>query len=74
MAGIFGPVLVNYIRQCNVSHGVAMAQAYNMTMYVIAMLLAVGLACNALIKAVNARYHMGVTEPNVALARDTRRP
>jgi hypothetical protein len=32
MAGIFGPVLVNYIREYNVTHGVAPAQAYNVTM------------------------------------------
>ena len=29
MAGIFGPVLVNYIREYNILHGVAKAQAYN---------------------------------------------
>ena len=34
MAGIFGPVLVNYIRQYNVDHGVPAAQAYNTTMYI----------------------------------------
>ncbi len=33
MAGIFGPVLVNYIREYNITHGVAKAQAYNVTMY-----------------------------------------
>ena len=33
MAGIFGPVLVNYIREYNVTHGVPKAQAYNATMY-----------------------------------------
>ena len=31
-AGIFGPVLVNYIRQYQVDHGVPKAQAYNTTM------------------------------------------
>ena len=41
MAGIFGPVLVNYIRQYNVEHGVAKAAAYNVTMYVMAVLLIV---------------------------------
>jgi MFS family permease len=34
MAGIFGPVLVNYIREYNVTHGLAPAQAYNVTMRV----------------------------------------
>jgi MFS family permease len=58
MAGIFGPVLVNYIRQYNIEHGVAKAQAYNATMYVMAVLLVVGFVCNFFIAAVNRRYHM----------------
>jgi MFS family permease len=57
-AGIIGPVLVNYIRQYNLDHGVAKAQAYNNTMYVLAGLLAVGFVANALIKEVSRRYHM----------------
>jgi MFS family permease len=58
MAGIFGPVLVNYIRQYNVTHGVPKAQAYNTTMYVMAALLVIGFICNYFVKAVHARYHM----------------
>src|SRR5262252_322700 len=58
MAGIFGPVLVNYIREYNLSHGVAPAQAYNVTMYVMAGLLVIGFICNLLVKAVNSRFHM----------------
>jgi MFS family permease len=58
MAGIFGPVLVNYIREYNVTHGVAKAQAYNVTMYVMCALLIVGFLCNLLVTAVNSRYHM----------------
>ena len=57
-AGIFGPVLVNYIRQYNVDHGVAPAQAYNTTMYLMAGLLVVGFVCNACIRAVSERHHM----------------
>ncbi len=57
-AGIFGPVLVNYIREYQINHGVPKAQAYNTTMYIMAGLLVVGLICNSLIKAVNSRYHM----------------
>src|SRR5271168_5359047 len=52
MAGIFGPVLVNYIREYNIAHGVPKAQAYNVTMYIMAGLLFVGFFCNLLIKAV----------------------
>jgi MFS family permease len=57
-AGIFGPVLVNYIRQYNVDHGVPAAQAYNTTMYIMAGLLVIGFICNACVKAVNERHYM----------------
>jgi MFS family permease len=57
-AGIFGPVLVNYIRQYNVDHGVAKAQAYNITMYLMAVLLVVGFPCNLCITSVHERHHM----------------
>jgi MFS family permease len=58
MAGIFGPVLVNYIRQYNVEHGVAKADAYDVTMYVMAALLVIGFFCNLFIRAVDERHHM----------------
>jgi hypothetical protein len=57
-AGIFGPVLVNYIRQYNVDNGIPKAQAYNITMYLMAALLVVGFLCNLFITAVNERHHM----------------
>jgi hypothetical protein len=56
--GIFGPVLVNYIREYNVSHGVAAAQAYNVTMYVMAGLLVVGFLCNLFVRSVDKRFYM----------------
>jgi MFS family permease len=58
MAGIFGPVLVNYIRQYNLDHGVPKAQAYSVTMYIMAGLFVIGFIANVLVKAVDARYHM----------------
>jgi MFS family permease len=58
MAGIFGPVLVNYIREYNVTHGVPKAQAYNVTMYIMAGLLVIGFLCNLMVKAVHERHHM----------------
>jgi MFS family permease len=65
MAGIFGPVLVNYIREYNVTHGVPKAQAYNATMYIMAGLLVIGLLCNLYIVAVHERHHM---QPETARA------
>jgi len=42
VAGVLGPVLVNYIRQFQIEHGVAKAQAYSITMYIMCGLLLVG--------------------------------
>jgi MFS family permease len=62
MAGIFGPVLVNYIRAYNVAHGIAKAEAYNITMYVMAVLLVIGFICNVFVTAVNQKHHMKLRE------------
>ena len=56
MAGVFGPVLVNYIRQYQIDSGVPKAQAYNTTMYIMAGLLVVGFFCNLFIKAVDTAF------------------
>ena len=58
VAGVLGPVLVNYIRQYQIDSGVPKAQAYNTTMYIMAGLLVIGFICNFMIQAVHARYHM----------------
>jgi MFS family permease len=62
-AGIFGPVIVNYLREYNITHGVPKAQAYNNTMYIMAGLLVIGFICNFFVKAVAARYHMKANDP-----------
>jgi hypothetical protein len=61
-AGIFGPVIVNYIREFQLDHGVARAQAYNVTMYILAGLLAAGFICNLLIRPVDPKHHMKAEE------------
>ena len=57
-AGILGPVIVNYIREYQISHGVPPYQAYNVTMYVLAGLLLGGLICNMLVRPVAAKHFM----------------
>ncbi|HEU5219492.1 MAG TPA: OFA family MFS transporter [Gemmatimonadales bacterium] len=57
-AGVLGPVLVNYIRQYEIDHGVPNAQAYNNTLFLMAGLLIVGLVCNLAVKAVDPRHHL----------------
>ncbi|MGH7082463.1 MAG: hypothetical protein ACREFV_08355, partial [Acetobacteraceae bacterium] len=59
---IFGPVLVNYIRAYEIAHGVPKADAYNVTMYLMAALLVVGFFCNLFISAVHERHHMTAGE------------
>jgi hypothetical protein len=56
-AGVLGPVLVNYIREYQIANGVAKADAYNVTMYVMAALLLVGFTANAMVRPVDSRYH-----------------
>jgi MFS family permease len=45
-AGVLGPALVSYIREYEISHGVAKADAYTTTMHIMAGLLIVGLIAN----------------------------
>jgi MFS family permease len=58
MAGIFGPVIVNYMREYQIDRGVPKAQAYNVTMYVMAALLLIGFFCNLFITAVHERHQI----------------
>ena len=58
MAGILGPVIVNYIREYQIDHGVARANAYSVTMYILAGLLAIGFLCNWLVKPVEERHYL----------------
>ncbi|MDX2130137.1 MAG: OFA family MFS transporter [Chloroherpetonaceae bacterium] len=57
VAAVLGPVLVNYIREYQISVGVAKADAYNITMYIMAGLLVVGFICNFLVREVAEKYH-----------------
>lgn len=51
-AGILGPVLVNYIREYQIARGVAPADAYTFTMYVLVGLLAIGFVSNVAVRRV----------------------
>ncbi len=57
VAGVAGPVLVNYIREYQIANGVAKANAYSATMYLMAVLLLVGFIANAMVKPVDASHH-----------------
>lgn len=59
-AGVFGPVLVNYMRQYLIENGTAKADAYTDTMYIMTGLLLIGLICNLLMRPVHERHHISV--------------
>ena len=56
-AGVLGPVLVNYIRQFQIDHGIPKNQAYNITMYIMAVLLVIGFFANLAVRPVKERYY-----------------
>jgi MFS family permease len=56
-AGVVGPLLINFMRDYQVAHGVALAQSYNFTMYILVGFLVVGLLCNLAVSPVHERYH-----------------
>lgn len=57
LAAIAGPVLINYMRAYQIDTlGMAAAEAYSTTMYIMAGLLILGLVCNLLVKPVNPKY------------------
>ncbi len=66
-AGVFGPVLVNYIRAYEIAHGVATADAYNVTMYIMAALLVIGFFCNLFVRPVDERHHMSAVQGEATL-------
>ena len=61
-AGVLGPVVVNYIRQYQLDRGLPAAQAYNMTMYILAAFLVLGLLCNLLVRPVAEKHFMSDAE------------
>jgi len=57
-AGVLGPVVVGYIREYQLDHGVPRAQVYSTTMYVLAGFLVLGLICNLLVRPVAEKNFM----------------
>jgi MFS family permease len=63
VAGVLGPVLVNYIRQYQIDNGVPKAQAYSVTMYIMCGLLLIGFLCNFAMRAVDEKFHYRGSTP-----------
>jgi hypothetical protein len=58
-AAIIGPVLINYLRAYQIeSLQMPPAQAYSVTMYIMAGLLLVGFVCNIMVSPVFEEHHI----------------
>lgn len=57
-AGILGPVVVNYMRDYQLSLGLAKSQVYNQTMYILVGMLVIGLIANLMIRPVADKWFM----------------
>lgn len=56
-AGVLGPALVSYIGQYQTQHGVPKAHQYDLTLYIMAGLLVVGLICDLIVRPVDSKHH-----------------
>ncbi|MGA8708451.1 MAG: OFA family MFS transporter [Steroidobacteraceae bacterium] len=62
VAGVVGPALIAGLRQFQIDHGVAHALVYDITLYIMAGLLFIGLVCNFFVKPVDSKYWMSEAE------------
>ena len=57
-AGVLGPLLIAYIREYQIAQGVPKAQAYDVTMYVLAALVLLGVLCNLMVRPIADKHFM----------------
>jgi hypothetical protein len=65
-AGIIGPVLVSYMREAAISAGVARSSVYDVTLYLLAGLLVIGLIANLMVRPVPHKWFMSADEVRAA--------
>ena len=62
VAGVLGPVLVNYMREYQLAHGADKAGAYQTVLHVMAGLLVVGFVANLMVRPVAQKYWLSEGE------------
>ena len=62
VAGIFGPIVVTYMREYQLGLGIPREQVYNQTMYILVGMLVVGLIANLAIRPVADKHFMSDEE------------
>jgi MFS family permease len=58
VAGIVGPTVVNFIREAEIAAGVPRESVYDVTMYILAGMLVLGLICNLLVRPLADHWFM----------------
>jgi MFS family permease len=58
VAGILGPVLVNYLREARIAANIPRDHVYDMPLMIMVGLLVIGFICNFLVKPVDPKYYM----------------
>jgi MFS family permease len=61
VAALLGPGLVKYISTARIEAGVPKSEAYNPTMFLMAVLLVIGLMANLLVRPVDPKHHLSDT-------------
>jgi MFS family permease len=61
-AGIVGPVVVNYIREAQISAGVPASSLYDGTLYILAGMLVLGFVANLLVRPLPDKWFMSEAE------------
>jgi MFS family permease len=62
VAGVVGPALIAYLREMQLSSGIAKNLVYDRTLYIMAALLVVGFLCNLLVRPVSEKHYMSDAE------------
>ena len=57
-AGILGPVVVNYMRDYQITMGIPVDRVYNQTMYILVGFLAIGFIANLMVKPLADKWFM----------------
>ena len=68
-AGLVSPLIIAVIRDMQISAGVPRAEAYSMTLYIMAIFLIIGFICAILVRPVHSRHYMTEEQMRESMAK-----
>ena len=66
VAAVLGPQLVTYLSTYEKAKGVPRSESYNVTLYIMAGILLLGLVCNLFVRQVDAKHNLNESKPSAA--------